>query len=299
MALVPAAEESAIRRSSRIRQQMVVSGTLDSYTKKYSSTNQQSRKVPRPKVPQPKVPQPKIPTFHFFLKLPRELRDMIYTILISTGHLSILQTCREVNLEAQSMFYRAAICRQYAGYWRYWEHRLSIVQELLVQNFELHCILDSSDDRSTLRAIQTSREKPVPFQHASKFGRSDVRRNQMIIELKFGAKSSVLDAEYTLVQYFDRPESFVGFRLLVVKFLPMPEEWQSTSRNRIRQVVKNILEPELGSAVETEEEGYDGCHMEFHPWDLAGRQSYRLESVAFLKRSNLDAKGLDEEESDY
>ncbi|CAF9920505.1 hypothetical protein IMSHALPRED_004942 [Imshaugia aleurites] len=289
MALVTATEEPTLRRSSRLLQKIVPSGTVDSFTKKYFSSYRRSRKVS----------QPKIPTFHCFLKLPRELRDMIYTILISTGHLSILQTCREVNLEAQSMFYRAAIRRQGAGYAEWDGGFYNIFSKLLVQNFELHCNLDSHYVGATRCAMQTSRGNHVDFQHASDFGRSNVRRNRMIIELKFGDDDSLRDAEHALVQYFDRPESFVGFRLLVVKFLPMPEEWPSTSRHRIRQMVKDILEPGLGSAVQTEEEGYDGYHMEFHPWDHAGRQSYRLESVAFLKRSNWDAKGLDEEESDF
>ena len=141
--------------------------------------------------------------------------------------------------------------------------------------------------------MQTARNWPVPFHPASYFGRSDIRRNQMVIELELRAKNSPSDAEYIIEQFFDRPESFIGFRLLVVKILPMPRHWKVADKTRIRQVVKDILEPKLGPAVHHEGEDDEGRCIEFHPWGLAGCQRHSLEPVWFLKRAVWNGDGQD------
>lgn len=232
---------------------------------------------------------------------------MIYAVLVSAGDLSILRTCREVNSEVQSRFYREAICRKEAGYCvkdhsynddsyydhSYYDHRYyNPSPSLQAQNFELRCNLDSSFDRSNARTMQTSRESnPFTFRRVSSFGRGDIRRKQLIIKLKFGAKTSLSQAEAMMVRLFDKPEIFVGFQLLVVKLLSMPKDWNIADKTRIGLVVRSILEPALGAAVHHEGKEDDGECIEFHPWSLVGNQSHRLKPVWFIKKVVWDSDG--------
>lgn len=107
----------------------------------------------------------------------------------------------------------------------------------------------------------------------------------MVLELGFRRKTSFSDAEYSLEKLLDQPERFIGFRLLVVKFLPMPRGWSIDEETGIRQAVRDILEPKLGSALYSEGEEDGGGCIEFRPWSLVGSQRHRLEPVWFLKPS--------------
>lgn len=108
----------------------------------------------------------------------------------------------------------------------------------------------------------------------------------MVIELRFGEKAGLLNAEHSIKKYFDEPGCFIGFRYLVVKILPTPKCWDSDELTRIGEVVKERLEPRLGPAVlcKGDGEGDDGECIVLHPWSLAGQQNYSLEPVWYLKR---------------
>lgn len=132
--------------------------------------------------------------------------------------------------------------------------------------------------------MQTRRRDPSErFLPANFFGRGDVRRNRIVLELGFRRKTSFADADYSLDELLDQPESFIGFRLLVVKFLAMPRGWSTDNKNRIRQVVMDRLEPKLGSAVHYQGEEDGGERIEFRPWSRVGVQRHVLEPVLFLK----------------
>ena len=210
---------------------------------------------------------------------------MIYTILLSTGNVSILRTCREINMEAQSMLYRAGICRKKAGYCRRHETFDSTPSNLLIQNIELRCNIKSRFINPAPFTWQNNRLEDLPFWPASSFARGDIRRNQMFIELDLGMKTSVPQIEGFITRLLGRAKSFVGFRVLVVKFPPRRRRYSIASETRFRLMVRNILEPDLGPAVDYEEKWNDGRCIEFHPWSNAGRQSHRLEPVWFIMRT--------------
>lgn len=210
-----------------------------------------------------------------------------------------MRTCHEVNNEVRSRFFQEAICRRKVGYSSSYQSHYNPPPSLQAQNFELRCNLDSSLDKYRVRGIQAARkwdqwDPVVTFRRASSFGRGDIRRKRMVIELQFGAQISLSENERVIKNVFEQPERFVGFQLLVVKFLPMPEPWTVADKTRIGLKVRNILEPKLGPAVHYEENGDDcGC-IEFHPWSLMGSQSHILEPVWFIKQAVWD---IDEQES--
>lgn len=123
----------------------------------------------------------------------------------------------------------------------------------------------------------------------------------MLIELRFDIKDSVSEIENTITCLLDRAKSFVGFRVLVVKFLPTPRRYTIADETRIRLVVKNILEPDLGPAVDYEEKWDDGRCIEFRPWSNAGRQSHKLEPVCFITQAfhRVEEAGETDEMDDY
>ncbi len=139
------------------------------------------------------------------------------------------------------------------------------------------------------------------FRPASVFGRADIRRNQMTIELEFATKSSPSGDIDTIIRLLNRPKSFVGFRVLVVRFLNMPSRWSTANKGDIRLAVKKTLEPYLGTAVDYEGNRKNGRCIIFHPWSNAGYQSYTLEPVWFMNRN--DGQGtveiMDEEEEGW
>ncbi len=317
----------ALRRSSRIRQHMESSPNVTTPARAPSSFSGQGAKITTRRViraigstsssgvkkPQKtslskrrkglkalqQVHPPPIKEFAF-LKLPPEIRNMIYSSILSTGQLSILRTCREVNMEAQSMIYREGVCRRNAGNTPTYYNPSSRPK---IQNFEVRCDIDSHGSHPT--TMQTSRgiwpSTYWTFRPASSFGRADVRRNQMTIELDFGAGSSPSEDIGFILRLLDRPESFVGFRVLVVRFLNMPSRWSTADKGAIGSAVKNILEPSLGTAVDYEGNGNHGRCIVFHPWSNAGYQSHTLEPVWFMNRN--DGQGrfeiMEEEDEEW
>ena len=220
---LPATEKLfTIRRSSRLRQRLISS------SRHVAPTNASLSITSTPTAG------------GILLKLPPEIRDMIYALLFSAGDLSLLRTCRGINTEVQSMFYRAGILRQEAGYSAV--NRLyDTSSQLLAQNFELRCNLDYYVEFTTIEPV-------LNFRPASYFVHRGIYRNKLLIKLNFGIVSSLSEIKSNITKVLERPKSFVGFRVLVVELMPRLRIY--ADEGRIRLFVKNILEPILGPAVE-------------------------------------------------
>ena len=248
---LPATEKLfTIRRSSRLRQRLISS------SRHVASTNASLSIKSTPTAG------------GILLKLPPEIRDMIYALLFSAGDLSLLRTCRGINTEAQSTFYRAGIFRQEAGY--YAVNRLfDTSSQLLAQNFELRCNLDCYIHSTTIKPV-------LNFRPASYFVHRGIYRNKLLIKLNFGILISLSGIKSSITKVLKRRKSFVGFRVLVVEL--MPRLMIYADEGRIRLFVKKLLEPILGPAVE--HNGDNGPYIKFRPWSAVGRQHHILEPVS-------------------
>ena len=219
------------------------------------------------------------------LRLPPEIREMVYSVLCSCGHLDIFRVSRMINAEAQLVFYQAAVSRQIAGLNQRqindWEGALD--QDSLIQNFELQCNLysriahgSSENILSTAsRTMQTQRSNgPLNFRPASDFGSSDVCRTQMLIKLDFGPPSSLTSSsefEQWIRRLLSGARSFVGFKVLVVQATRIPRSWTMDDRTRLGAIVNSVLEPALGPA-----KGNDIGHIEYRPWSVVACQQHTI-----------------------
>ena len=219
------------------------------------------------------------------LRLPPEIREMIYTILFSCGHLDILRVSRMINAEAQLVFYQAGVSRQIAGLNQRHINDCyrALDQNSLIQNFELQCNLYSriahgSSERilsSFMRSMQTQRStSPLNFRPASEFGSPDVCRNQMLIKLDFGPPSSSTSSsefDQWIRRLLARARSFIGFKVLVIETTRTPRSWTLDDRTRLGAIVNSMLEPGLGPA-----RGNDIGHIEYRPWSVVACQQHTI-----------------------
>lgn len=108
----------------------------------------------------------------------------------------------------------------------------------------------------------------------------------MILKLEFGANSDLAVVEDEVANFLAGPEEFVGFRNVVVGFTINkarcrgPEFWSTAKEDRIKNLVKHVLEPTLGPAVEYEDNG-SGC-LGFRPWNFVKRRYQRLEALRIV-----------------
>lgn len=214
------------------------------------------------------------------LKLPPELRDIIYAFLFSAGDLSLLRVCRELNTEAQSMLYRAGIFRQDVAYCLDYRFR-DTSSELLVQNIELRCNLDT---RLQARNIFFGNARTSTFAPASHYARGNICRGRILLKLMFGARSSLSVVEDEITKILAGPEELIGFQDLVVNFSINKAKnhgrgvWGTANKNRVTQLVKYILEPTLGPAVEYYDRNDCRC-LGFRPWSFVKHRYQRLEPL--------------------
>ena len=223
------------------------------------------------------------------LRLPPEIREMVYTILFSCGHLDILRVSRMINAEAQLVFYQAAIARQSAGFNHITINNSYRGPTSQIQNFELQCNLDSRLQPPpgvpmsfVGPCMQTSRAKhsSISFRKAWRFGDDDVCRNEMVIKLDFGPPSSLAspaDAEQWIQELFQPAQSFRGFKVLVIETTRTPSLWTMADKTSIGLLVNSILEPELGPA-----SGDDVGPIEYRPWSVVAGQRHTIESLSWL-----------------
>ncbi|KAM0805815.1 hypothetical protein BDR22DRAFT_906431, partial [Usnea florida] len=235
------------------------------------------------------------PAGAILLRLPPEIREMIYAILFSGGHLDIIRVSRMINAEAQLVFYQAAIARQSAGF----NHK-SINRSynrgptLQIQNFELQCNMDSRLEpppgvmmSNVEPTMQTSRARhsSMSFRCASRFGEHDVCRTQMVIKLDFGPPSSLAppaDAEKWVRELLQPARIFRGFKVLVIEATRTPSFWTMADKTSIGLLVNSVLEPELGPA-----SGDDIGRIEYRPWSVVASQRHTIESLSWLSDSLL------------
>ena len=227
------------------------------------------------------LPSPSPPTvWGTLLKLPPELRDIIYAFLFSAGDLSILRVCRGLNTEAQSILYRAGVFRQDVAY--YLDYRFhDTLSEFLVQNFELRCNLST---RLQARSIFFGNARTSTVASASHYAHGNICRGQILLKLIFGASSSLSMVEDEITNFLAGPEDLIGFQHLVVHFSinkasdQGPGVWGTANKNRVTQLVKYILEPTLGPAHQ-HYDGNDCLCLGFRPWRFVKHRYQRLEPL--------------------
>ena len=219
------------------------------------------------------------------LRLPPEIREMIYAILFSGGHLDILRVSRMINAEAQLAFYQAGVSRQIAGLNQHHinECYRALDQNSLIQNYELHCNLYSriahgsseSIPASSIRTMQTQRRAaPLDFRPASEFGSPNVCRNHMLIKLDFDPHScstSSTEIGQWIRRLLEGARSFIGFKVLVIEATRTPRSWTLDDRTRLGAIVNSILEPDLGPA-----KGTDIRRIEYRPWSVVACQQHTI-----------------------
>ena len=225
------------------------------------------------------------PAGGILLRLPPELREMIYTLLFSDGHLDILRVSRIINTEAQLVLYQAGVLRQMAGLHNHDSYRVSGIKSS-IQNFELQYTLYSrlahrSSGKNCSSAVgemqmhwRTSYWNCRP---ASDFVDSHICRNQMVIKLDFGPRSSsafLIEVESWIEMLLERARGLIGFKFLVVEATRTPRSWTMADRTRIGALVNSILEPELGPA-----RGDDIGRIEYRPWSVVACQQHTIQLV--------------------
>lgn len=204
---------------------------------------------------------PSQPAENRLLRLPPEIREEIYAFLFSAGDLSMLRTCKDINDEAQSVFYRTASFRKDIGYrGAYGFHDTPLSP--LAQNLELRCDL---------------------YNGFMTFAPGNICRRRMLMKLDLGLKHFLSMHQYKIAMLLAEPERFIGFRTLEVTFkfneldCPGADPWTAADKPMMRQSVKERLEPTLGPATEYERDG--GQCVGFRPWTFANHRYQQMKTL--------------------
>ena len=195
------------------------------------------------------------------IRLPLELRDMIYRLVLPDGHLDILLVSNFINAEATAMLYKVRTCVMEIG-WRIsgntHDHRSrpGIFGEL-VQNYELRMNIDLGYQFSYLKSHK------YDFKPLMSFGDANICRKSMVIKLDLTKAQLKINFKRVVDVVFKQLWCLVGFEIVVIKILGDIPENKNTPWTHIKKKVREILDSELGPAVCSDEEAQ--C-IEYQPW---------------------------------
>ena len=210
--------------------------------------------------------------------IPLELREAIYRLLFSEGHLSILQVSKYITAEATAVLYRTRPCRMCVGYppcdppcGRPEDFRRRPVASCFpIQNFEIHVnfanIIGPRNDQYLLT--------PAPyFEGIGVFGDPNVRRQSMVLLFDHYLywRNSATWARENLEMLFEEWRHVLGFQRLLLLFLSAgPGESLRMKRINVQGIATGLLDSKLGPSVCFDTER--GLCVGYKPWDFVSRQ---------------------------
>ena len=183
--------------------------------------------------------------------IPLELRDAIYRLVLSDGHLSILQVSKFINAEATAALYKTRPCRMYVGYPRRGRpkdyRRRPTASCFPIQKFELQVkfsnVIGHSDGLQFLFL-------PAYFEPISVFGDPNVCRQSMFLLLDHNLPISKLEVREYLTMLFEESRHVLGFKSLVLLFFTAGrDERLRMKRIDVQGIARDLLDPKLGPSV--------------------------------------------------
>ena len=208
-----------------------------------------------------------LPGLGSFSHLPRELRDIIYTDLISSGSISITAASKTTNTETAAILPKQGVFRTSLGF----HHDQPTPSRTIIyprtseriQNVEIR--VNSSSGTSGRFAASLNELKNV-------FGAS-IPRRRCRVELELDCDTRMLYFDILLEGFLGDFKSFRGFAEVVVLVATEPsdgtplEDWERgkllAKQRRAMHAVEMALVPAFGDVVWREEErGMAAC---FHP----------------------------------
>lgn len=209
---------------------------------------------------------PKKPCFLF--TIPRELRDMIYDSLISSGNVEILRTSNRLHDESREILYKCGICRLHfknIGY----EPKFSLQKPvaMLIQNVSIEIVL------ACVGRLEWERN----MEQFCKFSGSSVTRQTCRVVLLFISRNDLvltIKRFSRLHRFLDYLQTLCGFFRLTLEFSfqdPMTtqtEQYRTHWRHCLTKIQKacgGYLSTTLGPSTWQHNDGSVAGYLEFHP----------------------------------
>ena len=204
--------------------------------------------------------------------IPLELREAIYRLLFSEGHLSILQVSKYINAEATAVLYKTRPCYISVGYPQSSRPKdlrpRPVASCFPIQNFEIDVNFAKVIGRSNGQYILFP---PAYFEPISVFGDPNVCRQSVVLILDRYLHDSATRAREYLKMLFEECRHVLGFQRLLLVFLSAgPDDSLRMKRINVQGIARDMLDPKLGPSVcfDTEE----GLCVGYKPWDSISRQ---------------------------
>ena len=204
--------------------------------------------------------------------IPLELREAIYRLLFSEGHVSILQISKYINVEATAVLHKTKPCRMSIGYPPFGRpedfRRRPVASCFPIQNFEIKVELSNVIGRGYgVDYLFT----PADFDPISVFGDPNICRQSMVLFLDHYLHNSVMRARKYFKMLFGDCRHVLGFQRLLLVFISYgPDETLIMKRNNVQGIATELLDPKLGPSVCFDTER--GLCVEYKPWDFISRQ---------------------------
>ena len=204
--------------------------------------------------------------------IPLELREAIYRLLFSEGHLSILQVSKYITAEATTVLHKTRPCCMYIGYPRLGHpqdfRRRSTASCFPIQNFEIRVnFLNVIGHAYGLYYLFP----PADFEPISVFGDPNVCRQSMVLLLDHNLPKSALRVREYLRMLFKESRHVLGFQRLLLVFLSAgPDEKLLMKRINVQGIATELLDPKLGPSVCFDTKR--GLCVGYKPWDFVSRQ---------------------------
>ena len=204
--------------------------------------------------------------------IPLELREAIYRLLFSEGHLSILRVSKYINAEATAVLYKIRPCCMFVGYPQRGRprgfRRRPIASGFPIQNFEIKVnflnVIECDEGHYSLIP-------PADFEPIRVFGDPNVCRQSMVLILDHNLPRSARWVRQYLKMLFEESRHVLGFQRLLLVFLSAgPNQNLIMKRINVQGIATELLDPKLGPSVCFDTER--GLCVEYRPWDSISRQ---------------------------
>lgn len=220
----------------------------------------------------------------YFSKLPRELRDQIFSDLLASGHPQLASVSRAMNIEVTALVYQKGVCRVNLGYDIY-EHKAGVLKEnctrpvkKVIDSIRNFSIKVKVKDFSSPRSGETGE-----IQHIDTFMGFPLRQGYCNIRgcCNTYAKGYFGMLLWNLVLI---ARGLIEYETVVLhidtdKFLEHGyEEWEVHRIFTFRCSSKKYVEPLLGQEIVRSDK--DGLQLVFHPREVRGKAVREIDKVS-------------------
>ena len=204
--------------------------------------------------------------------IPLELREAIYRLLFSEGHLCILQVSKYINAEATAVLYKIRPCWMSVGYPQSSRPKdlgpRPVASCFPIQSFAIEVNFTKLIGRSNGQYLLFP---AAYFEPISVFGDPYVCRQSMVLVLDRYMHNSAMRAREYLKMLFEECRHVLGFRHLLLVFLSAgPDESSRMKRMNVQGIARDMMDPKLGPSVCFDIE--QGLCVGYKPWDYISRQ---------------------------